>query len=213
MYSLEICVAYLPLKHAEQTVAAMAFRSGIIAIYMLAQVLACYVRGGLRDLEIVRKFIREPLTEAFEKVLLDSAITMWGQHLQLQIFDAVIGLIDLTAAKLAKMDPPHAIDAAQAYEDEIDLTALLEPLIHAFDPESMFNNKNADCVLPNVLRGVPKKYAIPRAPEKSGSGMANSPRADVDDCAHFTTYSWPAYFVNYFGHRKGFQFLQQVSCP
>ena len=177
---------------------------------VLAHTLACCVRGGLRDLEIVRKFIREPLTEAFEKVLLDSAITLWGQHLQLQIFDAVIGLTDLTAAKLAKMDPPHAIDAAQAFEDEIDLIALLEPLVHAFDPESTFNMKNADCVLPNVPRGVPNKYAVPRAPEKSGSGMANSPRADVEDCAHFTTCSWPAYFVNYFGHRKGFHLIQQV---
>ena len=177
---------------------------------MLAHILACCDRGGLRDLEIVRKFIREPLTEAFEKVLLDSAITLWGQHLQLQIFDAVVGLIELTAAKLARMDPPHAIDAAQAFEDEIDLIALLESLIHAFDPESMFNIKNADSVLPNVQRGVPNKYAIPRAPETSGSGMANSPRADVDDCAHFTTFSWPAYFVNYFGYRKGFHSIQQV---
>lgn len=179
-------------------------------LQLLAPTPACYVRGGLRDLEIVRKFIREPLTEAFEKVLLDSAITMWGHHLQLQIFDAVLGLIEVTAAKLAKLDPPHAIDAAQAFEDEIDLIALLEPLVHAFDSDSTFNLKNAECVLPKVPRDLPTKYAIPRAPEQPGSGMANSPRADVEDCAHFTTYSWTAYFVNYFGHRKGFQFIQLV---
>ena len=180
---------------------------------MLPCILTCCGRGGLRDLEIVRKFIREPLTEAFEKVLLDSAVTVWNQHLQLQVFDAVVGLVDLTAAKLAKMDTPHAIDAAQAFEDELDLIALLEPLMHAFDPESIFNLKNTECLLPKVSREVPNKYASPRAPETSGSGMANSPRADVEDCAQFTTCSWPAYFVNCFGHRKGFQFLQQVlSC-
>lgn len=179
-----------------------------IAACMLAHLLACCDRGGLRDLEIVRKFIREPLTEAFEKVLLDSAISLRPQHLQLQIFDAISGLVDLTAAKLAKTSTLNVVDAAQAFEDELDLIALLEPLTLAFDPESMFNLKNAECMLPNVSRALPNRYASPQAPDKSG--VAVSPEADLEDCALFTAFSWPAYFVNYFGHRKGFQLLHQV---
>ncbi|KAL3156421.1 hypothetical protein ABBQ38_000732 [Trebouxia sp. C0009 RCD-2024] len=172
-----------------------------------AALIRCPDRGGLRDLEIVRKFIREPLTEAFEKVLLDSAISMRPQHLQLQIFDAISGLVDLTAAKLAKMNTLNVVDAAQAFEDELDLIALLEPLIHAFDPESMFNLKNAECILPTVSRTLPNRYATPRSPDKSAMAIAPG---DVVDCALFTTFSWPAYFVNYFGHRKGFQLLHQA---
>lgn len=134
---------------------------------------------------------------------------MRPQHLQLQIFDAISGLVDLTAAKLAKMNTLNVVDAAQAFEDELDLIALLEPLIHAFDPESMFNLKNAECILPTVSRTLPNRYATPRSPDKSAMAIAPG---DVVDCALFTTFSWPAYFVNYFGHRKGFQLLHQVLC-
>ncbi len=165
----------------------------------------------MRDLEIVRKFIRGPLTDAFDKLLLDSAINTWPEHLQLQIFDAVTGLVDLTAAKLSQLNAPDDIDAAQAAEDEVDLIALLEPLMHAFDPESMFNFKNSDCTLPNKMpRELPSRYASPRMPEVPSLHLEDSAETDVEDCSHFTTFSWPAYFVNYCGYRRGFQYIRQV---
>ena len=169
-------------------------------------------RGGMRDLEIVRKFIRGPLTDAFDKVLLDSAINIWPENLQLQIFDAVTGLVDLTAAKLSQLTAPEDVDAAQAAEDEADLFALLEPLTHAFDPESTFNTKNSECTLPSRMpKGLSSRYATPRAPAISNVHLGVPVDTDVEDCSHFTTFSWPAYFINYFGYRRGFQYIRQVQ--
>jgi hypothetical protein len=169
-------------------------------------------RGGMRDLEIVRKFIRGPLTDAFDKVLLDSAINIWPENLQLQIFDAVTGLVDLTAAKLSQLSAPEDIDAAQAAEDEADLFALLEPLMHAFDPESTFNYKNSECTLPSRMpKELSSRYATPRAPAISSVHLGVPVDTDVEDCSRFTTFSWPAYFINYFGYRRGFQYIRQVQ--
>ena len=165
----------------------------------------------MRDLEIVRKFIRGALTDAFDKVLLDSAITTWPEYLQLQTFDAVNGLVELTAAKLSQLSLVIDFDVAQAMEDEADLIALLEPLMHAFDPESMFNFKNSDCTLPAKMpRELPSKYATPRVPDVPGVPAEDPVEADVEDCSHFVTFSWPAYFINYFGYRRGFQYIRQV---
>ena len=166
----------------------------------------------MRDLEIVRKFIRGPLTDAFDKVLLDTAINIWPENLQLQIFDAVTGLVDLTAAKLSQLTAPEDIDAAQAAEDEADLFALLEPLTHAFDPESTFNNKNSERTLPSRMpKGLSSRYATPRAPAMSSVHLGVPVDTDVEDCSRFTTFSWPAYFINYFGYRRGFQYIRQVQ--
>ena len=151
------------------------------------------------------------MTEAFEKVLTDTAITGWPENLQLQTFDAVTALVDLTAAKLMQLNAPEGTDAAQAIEDEADLMALLEPLMHAFDSNSMFNFKNADCMLPaNMPRELPSRYARPHLPEAPVVLLTDSIESDVQDCSHFETFSWPAYFINYFGHRKGFHFIRQV---
>lgn len=166
----------------------------------------------MRDLEIVRKFIRGPLTDAFDKVLLDSAINVWPENLQLQIFDAVTGLADLTAAKMCQLTASEDIDAAQAAEDEADLFALLEPLTHAFDPECTFNNKNSECTLPSrIPKELSSRYATPRVPAISSVHLGVPINTDVEDCSHFTTFSWPAYFINYFGYRRGFQYIKQVQ--
>lgn len=165
----------------------------------------------MRDLEIVRKFIRGPLTDALDKVLLDSAVNTWPENLQLQIFDAVTKLVDLTAAKLSKLNAPEDVDAAQAAEDEADLMALLEPLMHAFDPESMFNCKNSGCILPSrIPKALSNRYASPQAPAATNVHLEDPTDTDVEDCLHFTTFSWPAYYINYFGYRRGFHYIRQV---
>ena len=180
-------------------------------VHLVNQAVALANRGGLRDLETVRKFIRGSMTEAFEKVLTDPAITGWPENLQLQTFDAVTALVDLTAAKLMQLNAPEGTDAAQAIEDEADSMALLEPLMHAFDTNSMYNFKNADCMLPAKMpRELPSRYARPHLPETPAVLLTDPTESDVQDCSHFETFSWPAYFINYFGHRKGFLYIRQV---
>lgn len=143
-------------------------------------------------------------------MLLDPAIKGWPQHLQIQIFEAIVVLMDLTVAKLSRLNSSPGFGAAQAAEDELDLIALLEPLMHAFDAKSVFNLKNSECFLPKQSRAVPGRYASPHTPQATGSWRPGFADADVEVLAQCSTFSWPAYFVNYFGHRKGFHYLQQV---
>lgn len=159
----------------------------------------------MRDLESVRKFLRGTLSDAFDKVLADPAVNGWMDGVQLQTFTAVLALLDLACAKLSRFSPQGVQDPAQALEDEIDLVNVLEPVQQAFDTTCIFNFKNQDCILPSKLpRSLSHRYATPHMPELPV--MA----ADVDNCQQYPTLAWPAYFINYFGYRRGYQHIRQV---
>lgn len=160
----------------------------------------------MRDLELARKLMRGTLNEAFDKVLADPAVNGWVDSVQLQTFTAVLALLDLTSAKLSQFNPQGVQDPAQALEDEIDLVNLLEPMHHAVDTTCTFNLKNQDCMLPPKLpRTLLERFASPHMPE-----LPNITAGDVDHCQQYPTFTWPAYFINYFGYKRGYQHMRQV---
>ena len=163
-------------------------------------------RGSMRDLELVRKLLRGTLSDAFDKVLADPAVNGWVDGVQLQTFTAVLGLLDLACAKLSQFTPQGTQDPVQALEDESDLVNILDPLQQAFDRTCTFNYKNQDAILPAKLpRTLSHRYASPHMPE-----VLEPLADDVEDCQQYPTLSWPAYFINYFGHKRGFQSIRQV---
>lgn len=169
-------------------------------------------RAGVRDLEQTRKMVRSTLADAFDKVLAEPVVSTWNDQIQLQIFSAVLGLLDLAVAKLSQLRSVITTDAVQALEDETDLVIILECVQQAFDVNCIFNVRNQDATVPSrLLRAQSKRYACPQPPETSSSNT-DSFSPDVDDCQQYPIYSWPAYFINYFGHKRGFHYIQQVPC-
>ena len=161
----------------------------------------------MRDLELVRKMLRSSLSDAFDKVLADPAVTGWIDSVQRQTFTAVLALLDLACAKLSQFNPQGQHDSIQALEDETDLVNILEPVQQAFDATSTFNLRNVDAILPSHLpKALSHRYARPQTAE-----LTEILASDVDACQQFPSLSWPAYFINYFGYRKGYHYIRQVT--
>ena len=160
----------------------------------------------MRDLELVRKMLRSTLSDAFDKVLADPAVTGWIDNVQRQTFSAVLALLDLACAKLSQFNPQRLHDSIQALEDETDLVNILEPVQQAFDTNSTFNLRNVDTVLPSQLpKTLSHRYASPQTAE-----LTEILASDVETCQQYPSHSWPAYFINYFGYKKGYHYIRQV---
>jgi hypothetical protein len=90
----------------------------------------------------VEQFLRELVPETFAKCYDDVAVYRWADHIQCDVLEMTVALMQLLQARLT------VLGATPAEADEEDLVPLLSALAPVFDPDSPFHNKHRVDPLP-----------------------------------------------------------------
>lgn len=179
------------------------------------------------DIRRLQALYREAVPGTLEKCLDDKAIWRWSADVQINIFQAIRGLIDLVVLKLSQLRISRAGDFAVMD----DLLPLLQTLAIAFDKLCQFHLKHKETAVPTAMVASSEKsnYAKPLlgTPVRQKNGEWHCARrkiqvkevedCDCERCRPPNVYCLLAHLMNYFGYSPygdGYkQLAEVVSAP